>query len=155
MSHITPSKPTPPPPRTPRTNPHPNPPFPLRTTTHVNILPSSPQTLATPPQPPYRLKVMAENRLRWRKPPNHSEDTTTTLHKIPWMHLTTTPQKIPWTYLTQPVVKTVYIDFDLLDRDAALEVPWEVYKKSFDSEHAVNNPDKKIKWKGDRLILYH
>ncbi|KAF3116607.1 hypothetical protein TWF569_006879 [Orbilia oligospora] len=61
MSHITPSKPTPPPPRTPRTNPHPNPPFPLRTTTHVNILPSSPQTLATPSQPPYRLKVMVYN----------------------------------------------------------------------------------------------
>ncbi|KAF3160204.1 hypothetical protein EYR41_002359 [Orbilia oligospora] len=101
------------------------------------------------------MDVYVKNRLRRRKPPNHGEDTTTTLHKIPWMHLTTTPQKIPWTYLTQPVVKTVFIDFDLLDRDVALEAPWEVYKKSFESEHAVSNPEKKIKWKGDRLILYH
>ncbi|KAF3316992.1 hypothetical protein TWF173_000997 [Orbilia oligospora] len=102
------------------------------------------------------MDVYVENRLKRRKPPNNREDTTTTTsHKIPWMHLTTTSQKIPWTYLTQPVVKTVHIDFDLHDRVAALEVPWEVYKRSFDSRHAVNNPEKKIKWEGDRLILYH
>ncbi|KAF3230883.1 hypothetical protein TWF192_011253 [Orbilia oligospora] len=102
------------------------------------------------------MDVYVENRLRRRKRPGDREDTTTTTsNKIPWMHLTTTSQKIPWTYLTQPVVKTVFIDFDLQYRDAVLEVPWEVYKSSFDSEYANNNPEKKIKWKGNRLILYH